>query len=363
MAVLGETLDRLDYLSYVPTENDMVLTEQLEEEGCIDVATVLQKQWQIEDAHSLKGDPGQTRGPSGSDQQMYTNTRALCRSLRSNAVAVETLYQSSNQDRSPAFLACLKALKELTDVTLRKMSTTVEDENSQKNLLRDVTQKEKGAEEDRATLQAQLNMERKEKERDVAQLDMKRLKLMKELQEITENTKIQQKEIEQEQRERLEKANAEHSELTNKLGATIEKLEKDITSIREANSVKEAAHRKKMNKALHELQSAVETYDTGMGEREDKSEGLQGMYDTEKDQLQKLDEHFNKVDAENARIAEEERIISEIRSKESGAQKVLDDGAAMIQKHIRGRLARAEYKKLQKAAKKKGKKKGGKKKK
>ena len=50
-----------------------------------------------------------------------------------------------------------------------------------------------------------------------------------------------------------------------------------------------------------------------------------------------------------AGTAEEERIISEIRSKESGAQKVLDDGAAMIQKHIRGRLARAEYKKLQKA--------------
>ena len=58
MAVLGETLDRLDYLSYVPTE----LTEQLEEEGCIDMATVLNKQWQIEDANSAKGGPGSEPG-------------------------------------------------------------------------------------------------------------------------------------------------------------------------------------------------------------------------------------------------------------------------------------------------------------
>ena len=97
MAVLGETLDRLDYLSYVPTEIDPQLTELLEEEGCIDVATVLNKQWQIEDANSAKGDPSQARSGAGSDQQMYTNTRSLCRALRSNAVAVETLYQSSNQ--------------------------------------------------------------------------------------------------------------------------------------------------------------------------------------------------------------------------------------------------------------------------
>ena len=62
MAVLGETLDRLDYLSYVPTEIDPQLTEQLEEEGCIDVATVLNKQWQIEDANSAKGGPGSEPG-------------------------------------------------------------------------------------------------------------------------------------------------------------------------------------------------------------------------------------------------------------------------------------------------------------
>merc|ERR1712153_55418 len=92
-----------------------------------------------------------------------------------------------------------------------------------------------------------------------------------------------------------------------------------------------------------------------MGDRENKSIELQAKYDEEK--LQQLEEHFNKVDAENARIAEEERIISDIQARENAAKKVLDDAAAMVQKHMRGFLARREFKKLLKASKKKGKKK------
>lgn len=160
MAVLGETLDRLDYLSYVTTDVDHGLVEQLEEEGCSDVANILQRQWQNEEANAMSN--------GTNTNEICANTRALCRALRTNPVAVETVYRSSKQHRSSSFLACVKALKELTDVTLRKMSTTVEDASSQTNLLHDVTEREKGAEEDRATLQAQLNMERKEKERDIA---------------------------------------------------------------------------------------------------------------------------------------------------------------------------------------------------
>jgi hypothetical protein len=349
MAVLGETLDRLDYLSYVTTDVDFGLVEQLEEENCSDVANILQRQWQLEEAHAM--------GNGTSTNEICGNTRSLCRSLRTNPVAVETVYRSSTQHRSSSFLACVKALKELTDVTLRKMSTTVEDASSQTNLLHDVTEREKGAEEDRATLQAQLNMERKEKERDIAQLDMKRTKLMKELQEITENTKIQEKEIEQEQKERMDKANTEHSALTTALTEQVVKLEEQIKTVREANKTNEAALRKKMNKSLAEVQSAVQKYDNDMGEREAKSIELQKKYEEEKVMLQALEEHFNKVDAENARIAEEDRIINEIQARENAAKKVLDDAAAMVQKHIRGFLSRREFKKLLKASKKKGKKK------
>lgn len=135
------------------------------------------------------------------------------------------------------------------------------------------------------------------------------------------------------------------------------KLEEQIKTVREENKTKEAALRKKMNKSLAEVQTAVEKYDTDMGEREARSIELQTKYDEEKVKLQELEEHFNKVDAENARIAEEERIISDIQARENAAKKVLDDAAAMVQKHMRGFLARREFKKLLKSSKKKGKKK------
>ena len=79
-------------------------------------------------------------------------------------------------------------------------------------------------------------------------------------------------------------------------------------------------------------------------------------------QLAKLQEHFDVVDAENKRIAEEDEILAGIRAREDAALKVLNDCATMVQKRQRGIMIRAQ--KLLAGKKKKGKKgKKGKKKK
>lgn len=363
MAVLGETLDRLNYLSYVPSQPAWMIVEELQESGSPDISSLLQKQWQLEEGNqALDKDVRSGDKKPDFEKQVHASTRTLCRALRSKTNAVETLVHSSTQERSQPFLACVKALSELTKVTFDKLSTTVEDETSQKTILRDVTDREKVAEEQRSTLQAQLDQEKKEKEKECAALEKKLQKLKNELREISENTKVEEKLIEQEQNERMEKANEEHTTKVTTLTEMIDKLSKQTTEGAEHNHGDEAALRKRTNKNLAEVQTWVEKYDTDMGERESKARDIDDTFAKEKIKLKELEEHFNKVDAENSRIAEEKRILDEIKAKEDHAQKILGDAATMIQKQIRRYLAEKEFKKLKKAKGKK-KKKGGKKKK
>lgn len=360
MAVLGETLDRLNYLSYVPSQPAWMIIEELQESGSSDISGMLQKQWQLEEGNQVVDDVRGDKKPDF-EKQVHASTRTLCRALRSKTNAVETLVHSSTQERSPAFLACVKALSELTKVTFDKLSTTVEDETSQKTILRDVSDREKNAEEERSTLQGALDMERKDKERNCAQLEKKLQKLKNELREISENTKVEEKLIEQEQNERMEKANEEHTGKVATLTSKIDKLTKETKDSADQNHTDEQALRKKTNKHVQEVVGCVEKYDTDMGERETRAVDLEELFGKEKIKLKELEEHFNKVDAENSRISEEKRILDEIKAKEDHAQKILGDAATMIQKQMRRYLAEKEFKKLKKAKGKKGKK--GKKKK
>jgi hypothetical protein len=77
----------------------------------------------------------------------------------------------------------------------------------------------------------------------------------------------------------------------------------------------------------------------------------------EKAQLDELEEHFAKIDANNLQKQEEEKMLDEFKKRITNARTVLGDAAAVIQKIHRGNATRAQLK-AEKGKKKKGKKKG-----
>ena len=93
ITVLEDTLDRLTFLSYVPSSPDDDLMESLSLSGVVPpVRGALQSQWQLEEGHQVMlgrskehGFLGKQSSETASSEvvdQLHQATRTLCRHLR-----------------------------------------------------------------------------------------------------------------------------------------------------------------------------------------------------------------------------------------------------------------------------------------
>ncbi len=152
------------------------------------------------------------------------NTK-LCRLLREEPDSLSIFYNQSGGDLAEQFLAFVQSLTEMTESTYRKLSCTVEDETSQRTLIADATQREKGADQDRNNLQEQLDIEMKEKEDELGVLVEKFAKLSRELQAIQSKSAVETSVIYKETKEKVDKATTEHKGVMEQLNSQLSKLE------------------------------------------------------------------------------------------------------------------------------------------
>jgi len=376
MAVLGETLERLRCLSFVPTNTEPELASHLENSEFRDIVMTLQSQWQLEESLKMLTEvhqpismitppSGNSKGHNVTDQtldvqlQMISNTRQLCRQLRDESDSLSIFHSHTSGDQAEQFLAFVHSLTEMTESTYRKLSCTVEDENSQRSLIADATQREKGADQDRSNLQEQLNSELKDKEDELGVLVDKFAKLNRELQDIQSKSAVETSVIDKETKDKVEKATTEHKTVMERLTAQLAKLEEAVVTMAHDHGEAEKTARKKKHKLETEVQGWIQKYDEDMAKTTTEMEEVQTNFDKEKAELLELEEYFRKIDAENKRIKEEDRIIAEALAKEMAALKKVADAASTMMKLMRGYMARKETAKLK--GKKKGKGKKGKK--
>jgi len=370
ITVLEDTLDRLTFLSYVPSSPDIDLMESLAHAGVVPpVRGSLQSQWQLEEGHQVMlgrskehaflGKPSSETASSEVVDQLHQATRTLCRNLRKSPVAVEVLYSNHTQQRSSHFLSFLSNLEDLTKVMFRKLSTTVEEEITNKNLLQDLTDRERTAEDERDALQQTLEMQRGERDREGAVLDQMSTKLRAELQDITQSYQMEKQSIALKMKEALERAQNEHDQRSKRLQDKLDQMTTDLTRDSDEHREVEAALRKKKERSEADLTSTVLKYDQDMAEKLKAIEEIEQQKKEEMEQLQQLEEHFRKIDANNAKQADEEETLRKFKKRINDAASFLDTKAMKIQAHIRGVQCRvAVAKEMNK--KKKG---GGKKKK
>lgn len=187
MAVMGDLLDRLNYLTYVPLDPHPELLETLRDTRCLNSAELLREHWRWEQLFLQALDAMDSRQDDIGDQVRLT-ARTLCRDLRENPVAVEILYHhgTMSHDRSEDMQMLVKALSELTDLTHSQLEKTLEDAKSKKELLNVAEARMKQAEDERVSIREKLSELRRTKEEELALLDSQVQKLRNELHAISQ---------------------------------------------------------------------------------------------------------------------------------------------------------------------------------
>ncbi|OQR91876.1 hypothetical protein ACHHYP_04269 [Achlya hypogyna] len=345
MAVLGDMLDRLNYLTYVPAAPEASLLGLLAENGCPTAA--LEAQWATEEA-CAKYDASHH---DDAFHKVKVATRSLCRLMRENPVLVNAFFSSPTKEPPDDMLQFIKYLSELTDLSFAKLGKTVEEETTRLEMMDNIYNRRKQAEDELVQLRDKLTELRKAKEDETSHLDIQLQKLKTELSTINKNTANELTLIQTQVKETLDKAfekqNIDMQALVERHTQLQRKLEADTVEHREL----EDSLRKTKCKIGVEVAATIDKYDVEMTALATEIDAIQLQYSRECKELHELSEHFKKIDEEQRRIDAEEKILEGVRAEERRQLQVLHDAATKIQKVFRGRQVRKEL-----ASKKKGKK-------
>ena len=366
IAVLEDTGLRVNFLNLVPLSHDQTLLDAIADD--VELTRCLQRQWELEEKLEMMARGGDNvapinRTPEELKEELAAATRALCRQLKKNPKAVAFLRERYGDEakRDPASLEFERLMKELTKITYKKLTTTVEEETANKTMLAELQEREQQLAEEAAALQQTLETERAERDRENTERERTVEKLTSELDDLKRSNEEKMAKIQSDMDERIAKANDEHIGKTNELSDQIKAMSFQLDEDGAKHRDIESALRKKKEKVEAEVNALKLKYETDMKALRDKIDDVKTKMAKEKEELRVLEEHFAKVDANEKRKQDEEAILDAFKLRVKQADTVLDNAATHIQKLVRGKQLRAFIRQLMN---KKGKKKGkGKKKK
>lgn len=394
IGVLGETLDRLSCMSCVPERP--VEDASLLDGVSASVRSVLQCQFQLEEALMVEKEKRNNKDAAAHiERRLRANTRALCRALRDNPAAAASLrrlssrtagfgpaddetgeWKDGNADSDPnpdadanadadADVSGARArtrarggvestLAGLRDVVYRSLTTTVEDEATQKLQLESVRSREEEAEEDRKTLDIQLNIARRDRTRMVGELDSKVSKLGAELRDVRRTAEQEDELLESEMLRETTRLDEEHAKMCTQFSEEVGKASEELATRAAEMEAAELQLMKKQNKAEAELNGQVDKYDTDLLAKQRQLDDMRALHERESTRLAELEDHFVRVDAEIARIAKEEEEWARFVEEQATDEHAQHNGAAALQALFRGIQGRIAF---EAHAKKSGKKK------
>eukprot|EP00941_MAST-03F_sp_MAST-3F-sp1_P004085 g4085.t1 len=353
-AVFRELADNLLIISKIPEngKDSDLINDLINNEGKPEAADALQTLWGSErvKSKSLRADVRKFLRTARNDNGVF--------SCLSKFAEKDPAWEGKNEGKEAGsgMDGFVSAMEYVESMVLRKMELSVDQEKLQREMLEGVRDSLERSKDDRENLTNALSLIRDSKEKDLETLDAKIKGLKGELSYLVSTTNSQGAELEKESSARSSAMIAAHEESSKKLDEEQVKLKTESKTSEEERLPVYLASRKAKKNATREIQEIMREYDEKMFAIDKEREEINVKYKVEKAELQKLEEYFDKWDAERARIAEEERIIEEELAKQRAAQKVLDDAAATIQAQYRGGKARADVAKLKKKAKKKAKK-------
>lgn len=377
IAIMDELKEKLTYLSVCTPQ---VLAGIQNEEGQAtqenmgpDLMKLFTEQTKLEELYVMANaaaDHNFEQREDGEDavreeeQSLKKNTLELCRKMRERQRTVPNLVPElrnlQERDATRNVIQFLHTLNDMQDLTLKRLTTTVEEERSRTELLEHYKNREAEASKRRQQLERDLNLIRRECERAQSQRNNILNKLRAELWIVKKSSQDKMADL----RNRYDKRMKEHEAA---FGTKEEEILKKINNLREANKKARVANEdeelgQKGKAKRHEMdvEGIIKEYDVKVKEMAFQLGERTDLYNKEKKQLLELSDHFKKVDEEKKTIEAEEAIADARRAKREAEAHRRKCAAALVQAFWRGIIQREAYGIMKKAKKKKGGKKKGK---
>ncbi|CAE7218294.1 DRC10 [Symbiodinium natans] len=293
-------------------------------------------------------------------KSLQKNTLELCRKMKAVPSIVQELRNFQDRESRPAaMIQFLKTLADMQELTLKRLSTTVEEEKSRQELLEHYKSREAEASTRRQQLDTDLRTIRRECERAQSHRNEILTKLKADLINVKDTKKDKMDALKNKYDQRMnqhqETFEAKRDELQKKINALLESNKK----LKAQSWDEEMDQIRKAKRYETDVDLVITKYDTEVKElAKNYSENAEHLK-KEQRQLADLREHFEKVEEENACIQAEEALVAARKKKLDDEKRLKNEMAAMLQAYWRGILKREEYVAEKKKAKKK---KGGKKK-
>lgn len=372
LAIMDELKEKLTYLSVAKPQ---VLAGLQSEEGqaaCELVGPELLKQFaeqmRLEELYvvaNAAADRDFGHGEEGDEvreeeHSLKKNTLELCRRMRAIPNIVTELRNFQERDATRNVIQFLQTLQAMQELTLKRLTTTVEEEHSRTELLDHYKCREAEASKRRQQLEKDLTHLKSACERAQSMRNEILTKLKADLLDVRDSKQERMAQLQNRYETRMKDHEAAFA-------AKEEDLRKKINALKDANKKNRASNedeeldqKSKASRKKMDVESVIKQYDVQVKDMAYTLGEHMDLYKKEQKQYNELADHFKKVNEEKATIEAEEAIAAARRKKRDDERRRKDDSAALVQAFWRGIIQREVYGGMKKAKKKKG---GGKKKK
>lgn len=348
LSVLDETLEALRLISYV-SQDVLDTAEQLRDMLGEDLAHALIKHRQL--MHSTKA--------SLNSDQLQASTLELMRLLKKSPSA--TRMQVLPYERTFALLQVLDYFGKLRIFAQKRLTTTVEEDSSNREYYEEVSEREERAVSDRTQLEQKLRLQRVELQKASSIVQASEDRARAELHDVQASTQSAVASISSQSQGQAGSQEAgfkaDHERLSRDLAAKRTELER----LRAEHRDTEALLRKGRKRAQQDVEVQISEYDTDVGAKEDELGKARAEYDEVVRQLQDYNRGWLEMYQERIDFEEMERQIAEKKLQEALALWHQNRAARILQAAFRANM-KAKVAARKKAKKAEAAKKGAKKK-
>jgi len=364
LAIMDELKEKLTFLSVVTSQVQEGLQS---EEGQLtqellgpDLVKAIAEQIRLEELY-IVANPSTPFG-TGDDSEdarddvklLKKNTLELCRKMKAVPHIVSELRKL--QERPQAVIAFLKTLADMQDLTLKRLTTTVEEENSRQELLEHYKAKLEEANKKRAQLEKDLTFLHQETEAAQQNRSQILLKLKAQLQDVKDKKLSDMKELHNRYETRMKGYQNDFNARRQSLEHHIESLKGSNEKLRNESEDNEKGQKKQCKREEKNVYDLIEKYDKEVREFAQQQNEQEDGFKRERKRLTELKEHFAKVEQERECILQETGLQESRRAKMEAEKARRDDASSLVQAFWKGIIQREQY-----ASMKRSKKKGGKK--
>lgn len=194
-------------------------------------------------------------------------------------------------------------------VMQRRLRTTVEEEESKNARFEQAQAKEQQASKEKQSLSQQLELERSERGRQVAQMEQQERCVLQDLEKVETNSKERAEKLEEEAKESKERIESTYEERRQFLESEVERLQQELEKTKAENAAAESDLQKKKHHRETQLEEWIVEYNQTIGKLQADIASVQSDYDACKRQADDLQASHDAVRKEIERFETRKRSI------------------------------------------------------